>query len=83
MNKISDTFIEEQKKYVNYYKTKKSYGKKEQEFYEFVNKKGSELSKIEKIDISILSHNISELVEQIKSVTEGINVKNSLSLNIC
>jgi hypothetical protein len=83
LNKISDTFIEEQKKYMNYYKVKKSYGKKEQEFNEFVNKKGGELNKIDKIDISVLSHNISELVEQIKSVTDGINVKNSLSLNIC
>ena len=82
MNKKSDSFIDEQKKYINYYKIKKSYGKKEAEFQEYVNKKGSELSKIDKIDVSLLTNEISELTNQIRSITDGINVKNSLSLNI-
>ena len=75
MNKKSDNFIEEQKKYINYYKTKKSYGKKEAEFQEYVNKKGNELSKIDKIDISLLTNEISEL-------TGRLEVSNRLESNI-
>jgi hypothetical protein len=83
LNKTCDKYIEEQKKYINYYKVKKTFGKtKESEFLEQLSKKGNELAKLEKIDISILSKNIHNLNEKIKTVTEGINVKNTFQLDL-
>merc|ERR1712004_239150 len=63
LNKNSEKFAEEQKKYIDYYKLKKTLGKnKENEFNELLSKKGSELSKMEKIDISIISKKFIEYI---------------------
>jgi hypothetical protein len=83
LNKTSEKLIEEQKKYINYYKVKKSYGKtKESEFLELLNKKGNDLAKLDKIDISVHSKNIQNLNEQIKTLTDQINIKNCFNLEI-
>ena len=60
------------------YKLKKTFGKnKENEFNELLSKKGSELSKMEKIDISIISKNLSGLSEQINTLLDQSNMKNA------
>jgi hypothetical protein len=83
INKFSEKFIEEQKKYINYYKIKKQYGKtKESEFLELLNKKGNELANLDKIDLSILSKNIMNMNERMKSVSDHILIKNSLCLDL-
>ena len=46
VNRLSENFIEEQKKYINYFKVKKQFGKtKESEFLEMLNKKGNDIRK--------------------------------------
>jgi hypothetical protein len=83
LNILAETYIEEQKKYINYYKIKKTYGKnKEMEFFELSNKKGNELFKMDKMDLALLSNNINELSEKILSITDNITVKNSLCLDL-
>jgi hypothetical protein len=83
LNKLSGNFIEEQKKYINYYKVKKQYGKtKESEFFELLNKKGNELASLDKLDISICSKNILSMNERLKTITDRINIKNSFAINI-
>lgn len=78
MNIHSEKFAEEQKKYIEYFKLKKASGKnKESEFNEFLSKKGNELSKLEKIDISILSKNLSTISDQINSLLDQSNIKNA------
>ncbi len=84
LNKNSEKFLEEQKKYVEYFKLKKSFGKnKENEFKDALNKKGNELSKMEKIDISLISKNISNLSEQITTLLNQSNMKNTFFTNVC
>ena len=76
--------MEEQKKYVEYYKLKKSFGKnKETEFKYALNKKGNELNKMEKIDISLISKNISNLSEQITTLLNQSNIKNTFFSQVC
>jgi hypothetical protein len=83
LNKLSQKFIQEQKKYINYYKIKKQYGKtKESEFFELLNKKGNELANLDKLDMPIYSKNILNMNERIKTITDKMNVKNSFSVNI-
>jgi len=83
LNKMSEKFIQEQKKYINYYKIKKQYGKtKESEFFELLNKKGNELANLDKLDMPIYSKNILNMNERIKTITDKMNVKNSFSVNI-
>jgi hypothetical protein len=83
LNKLSEKFIQEQKKYINYYKIKKQYGKtKESEFFELLNKKGNELANLDKLDMPIYSKNILNMNERIKTITDKMNVKNSFSVNI-
>ena len=62
----------------NYKSNKPSQGKKEN-FASEVNK--GEQSKIDKLDISLLSRNITNLFEQIKSVTNEVQFKNILHEN--
>lgn len=79
MNKNSEKFVEEQKKYIEYYKLKKTFGKnKENEFNDLLSKKGSELSKMEKIDISIITKNLSSLSDQINTLLDQSNMKNAI-----
>ncbi len=81
INKSSEKFIEEQKKYINYYKVKRQFGKtKESEFLELLNKKGNELANLDKIDMSILSKNIMNMNERVKSVSDHMTVKNCFNL---
>lgn len=76
--------MDEQKKYVEYYKLKKSFGKnKETEFKDALNKKGNELSKMEKIDISLISKNISNLSDQITTLLSQSNIKNNFFTKVC
>lgn len=85
LSKTTEKLIEEQQKYIGYYKTRKAanFGKNnEAEFIEYLNKRGNDLAKMDKIDISILSKNILNLNERIKSVTENLNVKNAFNLEI-
>jgi hypothetical protein len=84
LNKLSEKlFIREQKKYINYYKIKKQYGKnKESEFFELLNKKGNEFANLDKLDMPIYSKNILNMNERIKTITDKMNVKNSFSVNI-
>ena len=83
INKKSETFIEEQKKYTNYYKVKRQFGKtKESEFLELQNKKGSELANLEKIDMSIISKNILNMNERVKSVIDHMTIKNVFNLEV-
>lgn len=83
LNKMCDKLIDEQKKYINYYKIKKQFGKtKESEFLEMLNKKGNELANLDKIDLSILSKNISNMNERIKSMTDRVNIKNSIGIEM-
>ena len=83
INKKTETFIEEQKKYINYYKVKRQFGKtKESEFLELQNKKGSELANLEKIDMSIISKNILNMNERVKSVIDHMNIKNVFNLEV-
>lgn len=83
LNKLSEKFIQEQKKYINYYKIKKQYGKtKESEFFELLNKKGNELASLDKLDMPIYSKNIVNMNERIKTITDKFNVKNSFSVNV-
>ena len=83
LNKTSEGLIDEQKKYINYYKIKRQFGKtKESEFLELLNKKGSELANLEKIDMSIMSKNILDMNERVKSVIDHINIKNVFNLEI-
>lgn len=78
MNINSEKFAEEQRKYLEYFKLKKASGKsKESEFNEFLSKKGNELSKLEKIDISILSKNLSTISDQINSLLNQSYAKNA------
>jgi hypothetical protein len=82
INKKSENFIDEQKKYINYYKVKRQFGKtKESEFLELLNKKGSELANLDKIDVSIMSKNILNMNERIKTVIDHMTVKNVFNLN--
>ena len=84
MNKNSEKFSDEQKKYIEYFKLKKSFGKnKENEFKDALNKKGSELNKMEKIDISLISKNISNLSEQITTLLNQSNIKNTFYSKVC
>lgn len=81
VNKMSEKFIDEQKKYINYYKIKKQFGKtKESEFLELLNKKGNELANLDKIDMSIYSKNIMSMNERVKTAIDKINIKNAFSL---
>jgi hypothetical protein len=83
INKISEKFIDEQKKYINYYKVKRQFGKtKESEFLELLNKKGNELANLDKIDLSILSKNIINMNERVKAVSDNITIKNTFNLEI-
>ena len=50
---------------------------KETEFNDLLCKKGSELSKMEKIDISIISKNLNNLSEQITTLLDQSNMKNA------
>ena len=63
----------------NYKSIKPSQGKKEN-FTSEVNK-SEQHSKIDKLDISLLSRNITNLFEQIKSVTNEVQFKNILHEN--
>ena len=84
LNKNSEKFIDEQKKYIDYFKLKKTYGKnKENEFKELLHKKGNDLSKLEKIDISVISKNISSLSEQINTLLDQSNIKNTFFTKVC
>lgn len=83
LNKLSEKFIGEQKKYVNYFRVKKQYGKtKESEFNELLNKKGNELASLDKLDMPIYSKNIFNMTERIKTITDKMNLKNSFRVNI-
>jgi hypothetical protein len=83
LNNLAESYIEEQKKYINYYKVKKTYGKsRENEFVEFSNKKGNELSKMDKLDMAVLSNNINVLTEQILGITDGISIKDDLFVSL-
>ena len=83
LNKLSEKFISEQKKYINYFRIKKQYGKtKESEFLELLNKKGNELASLDKLDMPIYSKNIFNMTERIKTITDKMNLKNSFSVNI-
>jgi hypothetical protein len=83
INKFSEKFIDEQKKYINYYRVKRQFGgTKESEFFELLNKKGNELANLDKIDLSILSKNIMNMNERIKTVSDHINIKNSFNLEV-
>jgi hypothetical protein len=82
VNKKSESFIEEQKKYINYYKIKRQFGKtKENEFLELLNKKGSELATLDKIDVSIISKNLLNMNERVKTMIDHMNVKNVFNLD--
>jgi hypothetical protein len=47
-----------------------------------LNKKGNDLAKIDKIDVAILSKNIINLNDKIKTMVDALNVKSSLNLEI-
>lgn len=62
---------------------KKTYGKtKEREFLEQLSKKGNELSKMDKIDISLTTKNIQNTNEQIKNLMKKNEINNFVNLNI-
>ena len=83
LNKNCEKFIDEQKNYINYYKMKKTYGKaKEREFLEQLTKKGNELSKMDKIDISLTTKNIQNMNEQIKNLMKKNEINNFTNLKI-
>ena len=80
MNKITDKFIEEQKKFINYYKHKKVIKKKEE--FEIINKKkDSNLSNFDKMEISILVKNLKNLTDHLKTVHNSALIHTSFSLN--
>lgn len=84
LNKQSELFIDEQRKFINYYKIKKTYGKgKEQEFVELLNKKGSDLFKLDRVDISLMTNSLNNMRQQIKTIIDRTNVKDSFNLDIC
>lgn len=83
MNKNCEKFIEEQKKYITYYKVKKTYGKKrEREFLELLSKKGNELASLNKLQISIDSKNILNMNQQIKAMMDQNEINNYLNLKL-
>jgi hypothetical protein len=83
VNRLSENFIEEQKKYINYFKVKRQFGKtKESEFLEMLNKKGNELANLDKIDISLLAKNIITMNSRVKACIDQINLRNSFSVEI-
>lgn len=74
MNKNCERFIEEQKKFLNYFKNKKPTLKtKEKEYSDQSTKKTGEFSKM---DISIASKNILEMNEQIKNLMNKNEINN-------
>ena len=74
LNRLSDRFIEEQKKYQNYYKVKRTFGKEKQsDFKDLVNKKIGEFGKFDKNEIGILSYNIKNGINLLKEVNEYEN----------
>ena len=78
MNKISEKYIEEQKKIIKVQKSKTttSQNKKENTFpIESLNKK-TDTSKFDKLEISLLTKNIMNLNEQIKTMSHDVNFKN-------
>ena len=62
---------------------KKTYGKtKEREFLEQLSKKGNELSKMDKIDISLTTKNIQNTNEQNKNLRKKNEINNFANLNL-
>ncbi len=81
VNRLSEAFIEEQKKYINYFKVKRQFGKtKESEFLEMLNKKGSELANLDKFDITIAAKNINNIKDRIKASIDQINLRNAFEI---
>lgn len=78
MNKISEKFIEEQKKFINYFKNKKIIKKEE---FEILNKKKeSSISNFDKLEISILVKNLKNLTDHLKTITNSSLINNSVAL---
>jgi hypothetical protein len=77
---MSEKFIGEQQKFINFYNVKKTYEKKSQdEFIELLTKKGNELSKLEMMDISLTAKNIENLSQQLKALNKQKNLNNVIS----
>lgn len=79
MNKITEKFIEEQKKFINYYKHKKIIKKEE---FEVINKKKeSNLTNFDKLEISILVKNLKNLSDHLKTINNSSIINTSFALN--
>jgi hypothetical protein len=79
MNKISEKFIEEQKKFINYFKNKKIIKKEELEILN--KKKESSLSNFDKLEISILVKNLKNLTDHLKTITNSSLINTAVALN--
>jgi hypothetical protein len=80
MSKMTDKFIEEQKKFINFHKQKKLLKKPEE--FEIVNKKKeSSLSNFDKLEISILAKNLKSMTDHLKTINNSAVVNNSFALN--
>jgi hypothetical protein len=79
MNKISEKFIEEQKKFINYFKNKKIIKKEELEILN--KKKESSSSNFDKLEISILVKNLKNLTDHLKTITNSSLINTAVALN--
>jgi hypothetical protein len=83
MSMVSDKFIEEQNKYMDYYKLRKTHDKKHQnELLDFLNKKGSEISKIELMNMPLLTKRLNNINDNVNSLLNQLYVKNSVNADL-
>jgi len=80
MSRITDKFIEEQKKFINFYKHKKVM-KKAEDFDIINKKKDSNLNNFDKLEISILTKNLKNLTDHFKTINNTSLIQNSFALN--
>ena len=79
MSKMTDKFIEEQKKFINFHKQKKLIKSEE---FEIINKKKEQsLSNFDKLEISILAKNLKSLSDHLKTINNSAVINTSLALN--
>jgi hypothetical protein len=68
INSLCEKLIEEQGKYINYYKVKKSFGtEKQKDFEEMVLKKIGDFNSFEKMDFGLTVHKLNEEIKGLRS----------------
>lgn len=67
---MTEKVIDEQTKYINFFKTKKNYGAdKRKDFEDLVLKKVGDFGSFEKLELGILIQNIKSEIKQLKDIT--------------